>query len=406
MKSYDVIVIGAGPAGSTAALILACAGWSVAVVEKAPFPRRKVCGEFVSATSLPLLRELGVAGSFLARAGPGVRQLGLYAGETILVADMPRPWDGPEGQGRALGREHLDSLLMARAVEVGAEVWQPWAIMGVKRTEGGFVCTAIAKDTRETRKLRARIIVAAHGSWEPGSVPTQSIRHPPRASDLFAFKAHFQNCDLTSGLMPLVVFPGGYGGIVQIDSGRVSFSCCIRRDYLERCRRQLGHARAAEAVFAHVQAACRGVREVFSCATPHGAWLSIGPIRPGIRAFRYDGIFAIGNAAGEAHPIVAEGISMAIQSAWLLGEQLIARKDAVLSGRAVEAIARDYAASWRENFAGRIHAAAVFAHLAMRPATTKLTLALLKRVPAILSVGAYLSGKAQPLGCFKKFITH
>ena len=228
-------------------------------------------------------------------------------------------------------------------------------------------------------------------------LPTQSVRYPPRASDLFAFKAHFRHSGLPPGLMPLVVFPGGYGGIVQSDGGHTSFSCCIRRDYLERCRRQWGHTKAAEAVFAHIEASCRGVKETFSSATRDGAWLSAGPIRPGIRDFRGDGIFTVGNAAGEAHPIVAEGISMAIQSAWLLCERLIAHQDAVWSGREFEAIGRDYAASWRRNFARRIHAAAVFAHLAMRPATAELVLALLKRVPPILTFGACLSGKAQPL---------
>src|SRR5262245_14089568 len=51
----DALIVGAGPAGSAAALLLARAGWSVALIEKAEFPRRKVCGEFISATSLPLL---------------------------------------------------------------------------------------------------------------------------------------------------------------------------------------------------------------------------------------------------------------------------------------------------------------------------------------------------------------
>ena len=122
-----------------------------------------------------------------------------------------------------------------------------------------------------------------------------------------------------------------------------------------------------------------------------------GAVLPGIRFFRSDGIFTVGNAAGEAHPIVAEGISMAIQSAWLLCEHLIAHPPAVLSERALQMIGRNYAASWRKNFAPRIYAAAVFAHLAMRPATAKLSLALLKRAPAILTLGAYLSGKTQPL---------
>lgn len=398
MKTYDAIVIGAGPSGATAALMLARAGWSVALMEKASFPRRKVCGEFISASSLPLLRELGIADLFLAHAGPEVGKVGLYAGETIIAADMPRPRNESQAYGRALGREHLDTLLLARAAKAGADVWQPWSLTHVEKIADGYMGSAIATDTKEAIKLKARIIIAAHGSWGAGMLPTQSLCYPPpRASNMFAFKAHFRNCNLPSGLMPLLVFPGGYGGIVQSDSGRVSFSCCIRRDDLAQCRRQWRHVRAAEAVFAHIQASCRGVAETLAGAARDGAWLSTGPIRPGIRSFRYNGIFTVGNAAGEAHPIVAEGISMAIQSAWLLCERLIAHQDMVLSERVIEMIGRDYEKSWRKNFARRIHVAAVFAQLAMHPTTANLSLTLLKRVPATLTLGAYLSGKTQPL---------
>src|SRR4026209_1203731 len=67
---YGVLIVGGGPAGSTAAILLSKAGWSVALIEKASFPRPKVCGEFISAASFPLLFELGVGKQFVALAGP------------------------------------------------------------------------------------------------------------------------------------------------------------------------------------------------------------------------------------------------------------------------------------------------------------------------------------------------
>ena len=414
---YDALILGGGPAGATAAILLAQAGWRVAVVEKQPFPRRKVCGEFISATSWPLLRELGVTESLLAQTGPEIRCVGLYAGQTILVADMPAQRDEVECWGRALGREHLDSVLLKRAEEAGAAVLQPWTLSRIERTASGYLCTAVAKEKQKNAEgfaatnLRTRIVIAAHGSWEPGPMPTQRHRCLPRPSDLFAFKAHFRDGKLPLGLMPLVIFPGGYGGMVQTDGGRVSLSCCIRRDALEGCRRSCRvageSARAAAAVFAHIQASCLGVREVLSSASPDGAWLSAGPIRPGVRPFGDEGIFAVGNAAGEAHPIVAEGISMAIQSAWLLCEHLVVRKDAVLTAgahAALAATARDYERSWRGNFVTRIHAAALFAHLAMRPATAKWLVALSKRAPTMLTFGARWSGKTQSLRRFPSVV--
>ena len=408
--TYDALVIGGGPAGATAAILLAQAGWRVAVVEKKQFPRRKVCGEFVSATSWPLLGALGVAEPLLAQAGPEVRRIGLYAGTTMLAATMPSPRGGHEGWGRAAGREYFDSVLLARAAATGAAVLQPWTLSRIERTAGGHLCTAVAHGKRTNGvgpaalKLQARIVIAAHGSWEPGPMPTQSRRYPPRASDLFAFKAHFRDARLPPGLMPLLIFPDGYGGMVRTDRGRVSLSCCIRRDALEGCRRRWGiageHASAAAGVFAHIQASCRGVREALSGASLDGAWLSAGPIRPGIRQFGREGIFTVGNAAGEAHPIVAEGISMAIQSAWLLCEELAVRREAALGSDASEvlaAIGTEYERRWRRNFATRVRAAALFAHLAMRPATAKQVVALSKRAPAILTLGARWSGKAQSL---------
>src|SRR6266536_2395629 len=397
-EKYDALLIGGGPAGATAALKLAREGWKVAVVEKATFPRRKVCGEYLSPTNLALFRRLGIADDFLERAGPPVRQVGLFARETILIAPMPRPRGAAEGSGRALGRETLDTLLLQRAAEAGARVWQPWSAMKLDVLCGAAVCAAANRETGETKVLRARVLIAAHGSWESGTLPTQPSRPALGGSDLLGFKARFHACRLPAGLMPLFAFPGGYGGMVHTSEGPASVSCCIRRDQLEQCRRTTPGVSAAEAVLAHVRNSCRGVREALAAARLEGPWLSAGPIRPGIRPRFTGGIFCIGNAAGEAHPIVAEGISMAIQSAWLLCDRLTARRSDALNHAALEEVGRDYAAAWRDCFASRVRAAALFAQLAMRPAAVALLLPLLRLFPSALTLGACWSGKRAGVG--------
>ena len=129
--TYDAIVVGAGVAGSTAAILLAQAGWSVALIEKHEFPRRKVCGEALSAGNLALLDALGIGREFAALAGPPLRRAAIFVGGAAVTADLPRFDDSKHPWGRALGREHLDTLLVRRARTVGAEVWQPWTVTAV-----------------------------------------------------------------------------------------------------------------------------------------------------------------------------------------------------------------------------------------------------------------------------------
>lgn len=375
---YDAVIIGAGPAGSAAARLLAQEGWRVALVEKVVFPRRKVCGEFISATSMPVLKACGVAVPFIAAAGPAVTRIGAYAGNAMLEAPRRQFW------GRALGREHLDTLLRDAAVAAGATLFQPAEVASMQPDGEQQLC--VLDDGRE---IAGRIVIAACGSWNTKGVFAVGGAKPA-SSDLFAFKAHFRQSALPPGLMPLLAFPGGYGGLVESDGGRLSLSCCIRRDTLSKVRNRHG-GKAGEAVLAHIMATTKGARLALENAVLEGSILSTGPIHPGIRATTHgegahdDNVFFTGNIAGEAHPVIAEGISMAIQSSGLLAKLLISHRGEL------------YAREWKGHFAARIRAASLFAHLAMSGSGRLAGRAILGAVPGLLGLGARFSGKAPVL---------
>ena len=134
-------------------------------------------------------------------------------------------------------------------------------------------------------------------------------------------------------------------------------------------------------MLAHIRATTAGVDKALGGAALEGNFLSTGPIHPGIRSRHADGVFFVGNSVGEAHPIIAEGISMAIQGGALLSRLLIAGREG------------EYAGAWHRRFATRIHAASLFAHLAMRSDTRAVCRVLIALFPGLLDWGARLSGK-------------
>jgi flavin-dependent dehydrogenase len=375
-------------------LLLARAGWSTVVLEKQTFPRAKVCGEYLSATNWPLLEQLGLAELLESRAGPSVRRVGLMAGSYALVAELPTQKANGASWGRALSRAKLDTWLLGKAAEAGAQVHQPAVVERLKRSGRSHICQVQLAAGDAAAEFSAPVVIAAHGSWGTANLPTSVTAGPARGSDLFGFKAHFSGAKLPPDLMPLLCFPGGYGGMVTSDEGRLSLSCCVRRDTLAALAREPGQS-AGAAVVEHIMATTPAVAAALHGAQLVDRWLAAGPIRPGMRWRYRHGAFRAGNAAGEAHPVVAEGITMAMQSGALAAECLL--RACLRPGVGdIDQAGRRYAALWKRQFAARLRVAALVAHWAMRPMFVRSCLPLVQAVPGILTWGAYHSGKSKP----------
>jgi len=326
----------------------------------------------------------------------------------------------------------LDSLLVERARELGVKLLQPARVRAIGGEPGGFECAIEAADAAFT--CHAPVVIDAHGSWEAGprelgaaqrssaceprpaesssahesgataqssahDSPAAAERARRRGSDLFGFKASFQNSALRGGLLPVLAFPGGYGGMVVAEEGRLTLAGCIRRDTLQAWRAARPHASAGAAFEDYVTRSCRGVREILDGAERIAPWTSVGPLRPGIRVGSAAAPFRVGNAAGETHPLIGEGITMALHSAFLLCRRLLEESPRSIDAERSRRIQRDYGAAWRGAFAPRLRLAAAYAHIAMRPALCRPAAAVLRRWPPLLTATARWAGKARnPVG--------
>jgi 2-polyprenyl-6-methoxyphenol hydroxylase-like FAD-dependent oxidoreductase len=391
---FDAVIVGAGPAGACAAILLARAGLSVALLERQRFPRRKVCGECIAASNLALLDMLGIGPAFAAAAGPPLRQVALMHKRDCIVADLPRAADDRHPWGCALGRETFDCLLRDQARASGVRILQPWQAVALDPDHEPPRCMARSIDTGATTLLQARALIVANGSWETrGTLREHNPLHHP--ADLIGFKANFRDTSLRGGLLPVLAFRGGYGGMVVADDEITTVACCIRRDRLQAARRAAPGTSAGEAVERLLIRECAGVQSVLARATRCGGWIAAGALSPGVRLSAADTFFRIGNAAAEAHPIIGEGISMALQSAALLCTHLVATIPATRTHDRAwrRELARRYVMHWRRVFVSRLALASLFAHAAMHPASSVTLFPLVRAWPALLTLCARASGK-------------
>ena len=287
---FDLIVAGAGPAGSACAITAARGGHRVLLLDKDRFPRHKVCGEFVSAESLHLLRSLlgdQQTRDFVARQHVPAARIFLD-GKSVAFPVAPA--------ARSIPRFDLDATLLDSARRCGVQVEECAAVRQVVRNGTFSVGTAQTAFT-------AAAVVNATGRWSQLTQYTVA-----KKSKWIGLKAHFRE-SAPPNSVDLYFFSGGYCGVTPVDAQTVNACAMV----------EAGAARSLEEVFAAHPELWRRSRDwepVFPAVTTSPLYFR----RPETCD---QGMLLAGDAAGFIDPFAGDGISLALHGGALAAESLL-----------------------------------------------------------------------------------
>lgn len=338
-RKFDVIVVGAGPAGAATALLLARAGVAVALIDGARFPRPKACAEYYSPGVVDALQRLGVWAQVARLPHARLRGMQLVGpgGGRHLVAypDDPLP-----RRSLTIRRELLDALLVAQAEQAGATVLTGLAVREVL-TEGP---SAVGVRTQGSPgpEIPARLVIGADG---PRSLVARrmGLAAPARWPARLGLIAHFDGVAGLADHGEMHLARGVYCGLAPLGDGQVNVGCVLSSS----AARRLG---SAETIFAWVLAQLPAVAERLRPGRRVGSWRGSTPLAHRCRRPLTAGALLVGDAAGFLDPFTGEGVFRALRGAELAtGVALQALERGDVSAAALA----PYAALRRRSFAAK-----------------------------------------------------
>lgn len=320
-RDWDAIVVGAGPAGALAARELARWHCSVLLVDKAAFPRGKVCGCCLNGQALGVLSDVGLADIPTRLHSVPLRH--------ILLAMGARSARVPLFEGLALSREAFDAALVDAAVSAGAHFLpRTAASLGRVAPETRAV---VLQQGEERIEVTARLVLAADGLGNKllhGNAGKDAVAAGSRigAGVLIGDGPAFYG----TGTIFMACGQSGYVGIVRVEDGRLDVACALDAAAM----RAGGPGVAAAAIVDEA-----GLPPLPALA--EAAWRGTPPLTRQAARLADERLFVLGDAAGYVEPFTGEGIAWALSSA---------RAVVPLAVRAVRRWQPELAEQWRAQY--------------------------------------------------------
>ena len=315
MNVIDVVVVGAGPAGAATAILLAERGWSVALLDKAGFPRPKICGEYLSPEAARILDRLGVLKTVDQAGGQPLRGMRIVAPDgTVLDGVYPTtgPWRGYRDHALAVPREKLDRILVERAKSLPADVRERHRVTGLLTENGSVVGVRAQDEDGRDLELRARLVVGADGRSSVVAKSLGLVRpHPLRRMALIQYVS---GIEALGECGEIYIDPPDYAILNPVAPGLVNLSLVV----------PLGHAapwsKRLETFFRARLKQLRYLAPRLAGMEPAGRLMAMGPLAYRVGEPRVGGVLLAGDAAGFYDPFTGEGLFTALRSAELLAD--------------------------------------------------------------------------------------
>ncbi len=297
-SDWDVVVVGAGLAGSLAAHGLARRGVRVLLVEQRVFPRWKVCGACLSPQALAALEAAGLGGLVAEQGGLALGSLELGVAGVVSPIAL--------GSGRVLSRGCLDQALVEAAEAVGATVLT--GTRAVLAPDAGPVPhrEVVLQNGTERRRVGAKVVLIAagltHRCLDGEAEITSTIDPNSRVGGGCVLPANA--AELAPGVLQMAVGRGGYGGLVRVEGGEINLACAFDPALLRSCG---GAAGACQAIFSEA-----------GFDPPSGlesaAWQLTAALSRRTRPLGGHRLLLLGDAAGYVEPFTGEGMGWALTS--------------------------------------------------------------------------------------------
>lgn len=342
----DIVIIGGGVAGLSAAIHCAQRGLKPILIEGGSYPSHKICGEFFSGECLSMLKQWGIIPEVM------IQRAHFFAGKQSMSLDLPIA-------AGSMSRYFFDNRLMQVAVQHGVDIQINTMVQAIHLNDGVY-----GIELSSGQKIKTSRLVIGTGRV----THLLGIKEKQQEPKFIGIKAHFRNPGIASDQVFFFMFPGAYLGISTIENDTINVACLARKDVVE----MHGSSEKYMSYLASLQQ-YPVLHKVLNADRLFPEWLTVSVPGFGVRNTpQLPNAYFIGDAAGAIPPATGDGLAIALTTGQLVTWYLCDNNP------------QGFRRAWKRRYAQTIRCGLFLHKIMLSPLLSKMTISLGKIFPRLI----------------------